>query len=90
MASPLVWLSTGSRPVEVGVLTNAIVASIISHRLDQSAPEQPADGARLLHDNVRGSGHLPGGDDIAEPSNTGPPTRIAGFAGACLAPLRHH
>jgi transposase len=46
------------RAVEVGVLTYASVASIIKHRLDQSAPPQAADGAPLLHENIRGSGYF--------------------------------
>src|SRR6202166_4060014 len=46
------------RAVEVGVLTYASVASIIKHRLDQSASPQAADGAPLLHENIRGSGYF--------------------------------
>jgi hypothetical protein len=40
------------------VLTYASVASILKHRLDQSAPPQVADGAPLLHENIRGSGYF--------------------------------
>ncbi len=46
------------RAVEVGVLTYASVASIIKHRLDQSASPQAADGTPLLHENIRGSGYF--------------------------------
>ena len=46
------------RAVEVGVLTYASVASIIKHRLDQSAPSQAADDAPLLHENIRGSSYF--------------------------------
>ena len=46
------------RAVEVGVLTYASVASILKHRLDQSAPPQAADGTPLLHENIRGSGYF--------------------------------
>jgi transposase len=46
------------RAVEVGVLTYASVASIIKHRLDQSVSPQAADGAPLLHENIRGSGYF--------------------------------
>jgi len=40
------------------VLTYASVASILKHRLYQSAPPQAADGAPLLHENIRGSGYF--------------------------------
>jgi len=46
------------RAVEVGVLTYASVASIIKHRLDQSASPQAADGTPLLHENIRGSSYF--------------------------------
>ena len=46
------------RAIEVGVLTYASVASILKHRLDQSAPPQATDGAPLLHENIRGSGYF--------------------------------
>ena len=46
------------RAVEVGALTYASVASILKHRLDQSAPPQAADGTPLLHENIRGSGYF--------------------------------
>ena len=42
------------RAVEIGALSYASVASILQHRLDQSAPPQAADGTPLLHDNIRG------------------------------------
>jgi hypothetical protein len=47
-----------NRAVEVGVLTYASVASILKHRLDQSARPQAADGAPLLHENIRGAGYF--------------------------------
>jgi hypothetical protein len=40
------------------VLTYASVASIIKHRLDQSASPQAADGTPLLHENIRGSSYF--------------------------------
>ncbi len=43
------------RAVEIGALSYASVASILKHRLDQSASPQAADGTPLLHDNIRGS-----------------------------------
>ena len=43
------------RAVEIGALSYASVASILKHRLDRAAPPQAADGAPLLHDNIRGS-----------------------------------
>jgi transposase len=46
------------RAVEVGVLTYASVASILKHRLDQSASPQAADGTPLRHENIRGSGYF--------------------------------
>jgi len=44
--------------IEVGVLTYAGVASILKHRLHQSAPPQAADGAPLLYENICGSGYF--------------------------------
>ncbi len=44
-----------ARAVEIGALTYDSVASILKHRLDQAAPPQAADGAPLLHANIRGS-----------------------------------
>jgi transposase len=45
------------RAVEIGALSYASVASILKHRLDQSAPPQATDGTPLLHANIRGSGY---------------------------------
>ena len=45
------------RAVEIGALAYASIASILKHRLDQSASPQAADGTPLLHDNIRGSGY---------------------------------
>ena len=50
--------AVSGRAVEVGVLTYASVASILQHRLYQSAPPQAADGTPLLHENIRGSGYF--------------------------------
>ena len=50
--------AVSSRAVEIGVLTYASVASILKHRLDRSPPPQAADGAPLLHDNIRGSDYF--------------------------------
>ncbi len=43
------------RAIEIGALTYASVASILKHRIDQSASPRAADGTPLLHDNIRGS-----------------------------------
>jgi transposase len=45
------------RAVEIGALSYASVASILKHRLDQSASPQATDGTPLLHANIRGSGY---------------------------------
>ncbi|GAC1485343.1 MAG: IS21 family transposase [Acetobacteraceae bacterium] len=45
------------RAVEIGALAYASIASILKHRLDQSASPQAADGTPLLHENIRGSGY---------------------------------
>ena len=46
------------RAVEIGALSYASIASILKHRLDRSACPQAADGAPLLHENIRGSGYF--------------------------------
>ncbi len=46
------------RAVEIGALSYASIASILKHRLDQSAPPQAADGTPLRHENIRGSGYF--------------------------------
>ena len=46
------------RAIEIGGLSYASVASILKHRLDQSASPQAADGTPLLHENIRGSGYF--------------------------------
>ena len=43
------------RAIEIGALSYASVASILKHRLDQTASPQAADGTPMLHDNIRGS-----------------------------------
>jgi transposase len=50
--------AVSGRAIEIGVLTYASVASILKHRLDQTASPQAADGTPLLHDNIRGSGYF--------------------------------
>jgi transposase len=50
--------SVSRRAIEVGGLSYASVASILKHRLDQTASPQAADEAPLLHDNIRGSGYF--------------------------------
>jgi transposase len=42
------------RAVEIGALSYASVASILKHRLDQTASPQAAVGTPLLHGNIRG------------------------------------
>src|ERR1700730_11861062 len=46
--------SVSLRAVEIGALSYASVASILKHRLDRPASPQAADGAPLLHANIRG------------------------------------
>jgi len=46
--------AASNRAVEIGALSYASIASILKHRLDRASP-QAADGAPLLHDNIRGS-----------------------------------
>jgi len=46
------------RAVEIGALSYGSVASILKHRLDRTAASAgSAEGAPLLHDNIRGSGY---------------------------------
>ncbi len=50
--------AASTRAVEIGALSYGSVASILKHRLDRtSSPTAPAEGAPLLHDNIRGSGY---------------------------------
>ncbi len=43
------------RAVEIGALNYQSVASIIEHRLDGKTASLTADGAPILHANIRGS-----------------------------------
>jgi transposase len=45
------------RAVEIGALAYASIASILKHRLDQSASPQAAEDTPLMHENIRGSGY---------------------------------
>jgi transposase len=45
------------RAVEIGALAYASIASILKHRLDQSASSQAAEDTPLMHENIRGSGY---------------------------------
>ncbi len=48
--------AASARAIEIGALSYGSVASILKHRLDRtSPPTAPAEGAPLLHDNIRGS-----------------------------------
>jgi transposase len=47
--------AAATRAIEIGTLTYGSVRSILDHRLDrQTAQRPPADGAPLLHPNIRG------------------------------------
>ena len=46
--------AVSQRAVEIGALSYASVASILKHRIDRHASPQAADGAPLLHANIRG------------------------------------
>jgi|RhiMethySRZTD1v2_1073278.scaffolds.fasta_scaffold39239_2 transposase len=48
--------AAASRAIEIGALTYGSVRSILDHKLDRHAePKRPADGAPILHANIRGS-----------------------------------
>ena len=48
--------AASTRAVEIGALSCGSVASILKHRLDRTSPATaPAEGAPLLHDNIRGA-----------------------------------
>jgi transposase len=48
--------AAASRAIEFGALTYGSVRSILDHKLDRHAARQPAaDGAPILHSNIRGS-----------------------------------
>jgi transposase len=47
--------AAATRAIEIGTLTYGSVRSILDHKLDrQAAQRPPADGAPLLHPNIRG------------------------------------
>jgi len=48
--------AAAARAIEIGALTYGSVRSILDHKLDRHAAHQrPADGASILHPNIRGS-----------------------------------
>ena len=48
--------AAATRAIEIGALTYGSVRSILDHKLDRHAANQrPADGAPILHPNIRGS-----------------------------------
>jgi hypothetical protein len=47
--------AVSARAVEIGALNYQSVASIIEHRLDGKTAPLTADGAPILHTNIRGS-----------------------------------
>jgi transposase len=50
--------AAATRAIEIGTLTYGSVRSILDHRLDRQAPSRPpADGAPVLHGNIRGPGY---------------------------------
>jgi transposase len=47
--------AAATRAIEIGTLTYGSVRSILDHKLDrQAAQRPPADGAPILHPNIRG------------------------------------
>jgi hypothetical protein len=47
--------AAATRAIEIGALTYGSVRSILDHKLDRQAAHKPADGAPILHPNIRGS-----------------------------------
>jgi transposase len=47
--------AAATRAIEIGALTYGSVHSILDHKLDRHAARKPADGAPMLHPNIRGS-----------------------------------
>jgi transposase len=47
--------AAATRAIEIGALTYGSVRSILDHKLDRHAAHKPADGAPMLHPNIRGS-----------------------------------
>jgi len=46
--------AAATRAIEIGALTYGSVRSILDHKLDRQAAYKPADGAPILHPNIRG------------------------------------
>jgi transposase len=47
--------AAATRAIEIGALTYGSVRSILDHKLDRQPAQKPADGAPILHPNIRGS-----------------------------------
>ena len=47
--------AAATRAIEIGALTYGSVRSILDHKLDRHAAHKPADGAPIVHPNIRGS-----------------------------------
>jgi hypothetical protein len=47
--------AAATRAIEIGALTYGSVRSILDHKLDRQAVHKLADGAPILHPNVRGA-----------------------------------
>jgi transposase len=47
--------AAATRAIEIGALTYGSVRSILDHKLDRQPAHKPADGAPILHPNIRGS-----------------------------------
>ena len=53
---PAEQLCAAGRAIEIGALTYGSVRSILDRKLDRSAtPTRAADGAPIIHSNIRGS-----------------------------------
>src|SRR5713101_353656 len=46
--------AAATRAIDIGALTYGSVRSILDHKLDRHAAHKPADGAPILHPNIRG------------------------------------
>jgi transposase len=47
--------AAATRAIEIGALTSGSVRSILDHKVDRHAAHQPAEGAPIIHPNIRGS-----------------------------------
>jgi hypothetical protein len=47
--------AAATRAIEIGALTYGSVRSILDHKLDRHAAQRAADGAPIIHSNIRGS-----------------------------------